>query len=546
MTIGQPLDQAREQFKNLPNEVLIKYRSDPNADVGGLPVSLLAGMELARRAAFQSQAAQQAAANTPPTVVDGAAQTLGLAPPPAAPAVPGQPPAVPGQPPVAPGGIAGVPAQPPAAPQEMQQAPAPQAPQPAPQAPQPAPGFSSGGAVAFAEGGTTPSTDVQIEQELRRQLESDKAVAEAANDPVKVAEITAKLSGITNPRYSAPAGAMQPAASPQAPQNPQALLEMLRTQGPAQKAYAELLKAHQGHLENYKPGTLTDEQRSEMLQREFEKNQAISKPYYDKQSQLLEEERKSATSGDPANSALLRMGLSMMGGRGNLASIIGQSGLGALDYYGKAQQEQAAALREARKGEMGLIRSRMADERGDRTSAQSYVTDAERRALSAQSADDARRAGLLGISERNASAEDRERLAIAQRIEEMRRNQEREAQRREDLAAQERRHQETIANRVAIAGIQAGKGSGNNDVRNKAKFIEDSVGEVDKQIAKAKETLTDIRIPETVKAQIRAELAGLEGQRNQLRKAWGDLVGVPMTPTTPSTAGRTIDFGAIK
>ena len=172
MSIGQPLEKLRKDFELLPNETLIQYRSDPNVDAEGLPMSLLAGMELARRAAFQSQAAQQAAANTPPTVVDGAVQALGLAPPPPPPAppaaVPGQPPAVPGQPPVAPGGIAGVPAQPPAAPQEMQQVPQP-APQ-APQAPQPAPGFSSGGAVAFAGGGATPSTDVQIEQELLRQL----------------------------------------------------------------------------------------------------------------------------------------------------------------------------------------------------------------------------------------------------------------------------------------------------------------------------------------------------------------------------------------
>jgi hypothetical protein len=179
MSIGQPLEKLRKDFELLPNEVLIQYRSDPAKDAEGLPMSLLAGMELARRAAFQSQAAQQAAANTPPTVVDGATQALGLTPPPAPPA---QPAAAPGQPPVAPGGIAGVPAQPTAAPQPMQQAPQPmqQAPQPMQQAPQPmqqapAPGFSGGGAVAFAEGGMSQTPDAYLTSSIE-DIEDDPSL----------------------------------------------------------------------------------------------------------------------------------------------------------------------------------------------------------------------------------------------------------------------------------------------------------------------------------------------------------------------------------
>ena len=236
MSIGQPLEKLRKDFELLPNEVLIQYRSAPDQDAEGLPMSLLAGMELARRAAFQSQAAQQAAANTPPTVVDGATQALGLTPPPAPPA---QPAAVPGQPPVAPGGIAGVPAQPPVAPQPMQQAPQPmqQAPQPMQQAPQPmqqapAPGFSGGGAVAFAEGGMSQTPDaylplsienieddpsLPLSERKRRTLarirqsfatrsdDSDLSFSQRWNKPEgpRVSDVYHETAGARNPTYKA-------------------------------------------------------------------------------------------------------------------------------------------------------------------------------------------------------------------------------------------------------------------------------------------------------------------------------------------------------
>jgi DNA-binding protein YbaB len=441
----------------------------------------------------------------------------------------------------------------------MQQAPQPmqQAPQPMQQAPQemqqaPAPGFSGGGAVAFSRGGMSPSTDVHIDQAILRELQMAESEAEAANDPGKVAEIRAKMSGLSS-RLSTPAGAMQPATSPQVPKTPQDLYDMLREPGPATKAYAEALTAQQERLKGYKPALFDDATRAKMVADEFAKNQAVSKPFYDKQSQLLEEERKAAASGDSFNSSLMRLGLGMMlPNRGNLASTFGRSGIDAMNYYDQAEQAKAAALREARKGEMGLIRSRMADERGDRTSAQTYVSEAERRALTAQTGEDTRQAGLLGLSERNKTEEERRQQANAQRIETMRRNQEREEEMRLarlDRDEQAKERAQIARERIAemAAGRGAGRGSGDSDIRAKAKFIEDTVNEVDKKIAKLKEKETDRTTLPPERARIKADIAVLEEERKKLRTTWGALVGVSM-PTSPSSAagwsGRKQDGGS--
>lgn len=138
MSIGQSLEETRRNLRFVPTQNLMEYKQNPEKKaIDGIPLDMLAGLELSRRADFQQE---QTAMNAPnpqqmPTVIDAKAQqAMGIqslvpqgspqgapqgapqmaqgAPAPApAPAPQGQPPAPQGAP------------QP--APQQMAQAPAP-------------------------------------------------------------------------------------------------------------------------------------------------------------------------------------------------------------------------------------------------------------------------------------------------------------------------------------------------------------------------------------------------------------------------------------
>jgi hypothetical protein len=143
MSIGPSLEQTRKDLRLMPTQALMQYKQNPSKQaVDGMPMDMLAGLELSRRAQLQQE---QVAKNAPnpqqmPTVVDQAAMGLaGMAqqPAPAMPGAPAQfqssappPPAAPPQ--AAPQGAPAVP------PQQMAQAPTgPQMPtQPTQQQPQ--------------------------------------------------------------------------------------------------------------------------------------------------------------------------------------------------------------------------------------------------------------------------------------------------------------------------------------------------------------------------------------------------------------------------
>lgn len=94
MSIGPSLEQTRKDLRLMPTQALMQYKQNPSKQaVDGMPMDMLAGLELSRRAQLQQE---QVAKNAPnpqqmPTVVDQAAMGLaGMAQQPA-PAMPGAP-----------------------------------------------------------------------------------------------------------------------------------------------------------------------------------------------------------------------------------------------------------------------------------------------------------------------------------------------------------------------------------------------------------------------------------------------------------------------
>ena len=116
--IGQSLEQVRKDLRLMPTPVLMQYKQNPGKQaIDGVPLDMLAGLELSRRAEVQqAQIARMAPNAQMPTVVDQQAMGLmGMAQQPAVnPAMPGQSPQFAAQ------------QVPEAAPQQMVQAPQPQ------------------------------------------------------------------------------------------------------------------------------------------------------------------------------------------------------------------------------------------------------------------------------------------------------------------------------------------------------------------------------------------------------------------------------------
>lgn len=123
MSIGPSLEAIRKDLRLMPTASLVQYKQNPSKQAfDGVPMDMLAGLELSRRAQLQQEQLAKTAPNPQqmPTVVDQAAQQLAGMPP------QGMPPQ--GVPQQAPQFASAPPQQAPQAPQ--QQAQAPQAPQP--------------------------------------------------------------------------------------------------------------------------------------------------------------------------------------------------------------------------------------------------------------------------------------------------------------------------------------------------------------------------------------------------------------------------------
>jgi hypothetical protein len=94
--IGQSLEQMRKDLRLMPTQALMEYKKNPSKQaIDGMPLDMLAGLELSRRAQLQQEQMAKMAPNPQqmPTVVDQAAMGLaGMAqqPTPQMPGVPAQ------------------------------------------------------------------------------------------------------------------------------------------------------------------------------------------------------------------------------------------------------------------------------------------------------------------------------------------------------------------------------------------------------------------------------------------------------------------------
>ena len=143
MTIGPSLEAIRKDLRLMPTPALVQYKQNPSKQAfDGVPMDMLAGLELSRRAQLQQEQLAKTAPNPQqmPTVVDQAAQQLSGMPPQGMP----QPQGAPQQAPQ----FASAPPQ--QAPQQppQQQAQAPQAPQQPMQPTQQQPQKLSAGGIA--------------------------------------------------------------------------------------------------------------------------------------------------------------------------------------------------------------------------------------------------------------------------------------------------------------------------------------------------------------------------------------------------------------
>jgi hypothetical protein len=157
--IGQSLEQMRKDLRLMPTPALMEYKKNPNKQaIDGMPMDMLAGLELSRRAQLQQEQMAKMAPNPQqmPTVVDQAAMGLaGIAQQPT-PQMPGAPAQFQSSAPPAPPQAAPQGAPQAAPPQQMAQAPAgPQMPtQPTQQQPQ-----------KLAAGGIASLGDMQMQRD---------------------------------------------------------------------------------------------------------------------------------------------------------------------------------------------------------------------------------------------------------------------------------------------------------------------------------------------------------------------------------------------
>jgi len=411
--IGSSLEAVRRDLKYMPTQTLIQYKQNPAKNaVDGIPMDMLAGLELSRRAQMQTElsaAGAQNAANMP-TVTDAAAQQL-----------------------------IGQPQQPPAPqPAPQQPAPPPQqaAPQPQPPAPQPpmpqmqqAPqgglptvnkaaggqitgrvindisdlrdllggGYAGGGIIAFANEGAVPRAGETDEERMRREYEEANAgMATMPNMRAKSAQKQLEMRRAmgegtvfgakkedkkpeavkADEQKAPPLPPLPPSITPPSPNAlTEGLYNLLNTprggggisgvtrqnlkmpempdrsvaeaeirglaNETAEETNARLAqKNFSADLERRKSPFMSPEQLAAEEKIQFDKRQALYGPVNAETQKVLDERRAALEErrGKRLSEAGLQLGLGMLGGRGNLASIISGAGKEAVSAYQKGQE----------------------------------------------------------------------------------------------------------------------------------------------------------------------------------------------------------------
>jgi len=474
--IGQSLEQMRKDLRLMPTPALMEYKKNPGKQaIDGMPMDMLAGLELSRRAQLQQEQVAKMAPNPQqmPTVVDQAAMGLaGIAQQPT-PQMPGAPTqfqssAPPPPPQAAPQGA------PMAPPQQMAQAPAgPQMPtQPTQQQPQrlavgglaslgdmqtqrnqqpPSPldmsgagqplMMARGGIVAFQNNPNQPvDADMPSDEEptstvgnffkgigdfVRRQQAESRATQQRnreANElkreinqtkpglfeqltPTQRAEREKEVKLLQSYRdvgKTTPAPAPAPAADPvkivDVPNqggglNMDAILKQMgggggsvdmskmqamidRYMKPTEQetAYQKLVQDEMGRIRNRQSPEVSEADRQRIIDEQFAKNQATSKPLYDRMQKMIDEERADtkARYADKDADAMIRAGLRGLSSRKPGMQGFFEGAVEGLDYHDKVSELESAANKASRRADMDLMKSRMSDEKGDREAAQRY------------------------------------------------------------------------------------------------------------------------------------------------------------------------------
>jgi hypothetical protein len=485
--IGQSLEQMRKDLRLMPTQALMQYKQNPSKQaIDGMPLDMLAGLELSRRAQLQQEQMAKMAPNPQqmPTVVDQAAMGLaGMAqqPTPQMPGAPAQfqssaPPAPPQAAPQA------------APPQQMAQAPQPpaQPTQPTQQQPQKLavgglaslgdmqdsrdqggipdianmPNMSNsrsmygagqplmlarGGIVAFKDNPNQPvSSDMPSEEEeststignffrgirdsikrqqaesqavqqrnregneLRREINQAKPGLFEALTPTQRAEREKEVKLLQDYRDMGKPEVQPapPAPSTDGPVKPsdirvpqgggpnldailkqmgsggggfdmskmQGMIDRYMTPTEQETAYQNLVKDEMARIRDRQSPEVSEAERQRIIDAQFAKNQATSKPYYDKMQQMIDEERAAnkARYADKDADAMIRAGLRGLSSRKPGMQGFFEGAAEGLDYHDKVSELESAANRANRQANMDLIKSRMSDEKGDRESAQRY------------------------------------------------------------------------------------------------------------------------------------------------------------------------------
>lgn len=493
--IGQSLEQIRKDLRLMPTPALVQYKQNPSKQaIEGIPMDMLAGLELSRRAELQqAQMARMAPSAQMPTVVDQQAMGLmGMAQQPAVnPAMPGQAPQFAAQQAPAPQQATQQPMQAPEQPQgaQMPMQPTQQQPKkmavggivtlgdqmdandqstnyPTPYPPgQPVMMMAGGGIVAFRDNkdqpvdANMPASDDRSQfrkdigsfidslsetpeqaqwrkfvDERRRagapiqyllspaeEYQRNKAVSSFLNDnPEAFKDPAARASFMKDPQgfitsYKKPEPATTTTTAPTTtttgPVTPNDIqitqtggggldinklmsqfrantggsggVTKLKLPPRSEEEQAAIDEANKvlADVKALQSPEIPEAERARMIEEQFKKNQEASKPYYDRATQMLAEERESnrARREDAASNARLRLGLGLLGSRApTFGEGLKEAGLPALDAFERSEELLAQADKANRQAEMDLMRAKLADEKGDRKSAQEYFDSYQR------------------------------------------------------------------------------------------------------------------------------------------------------------------------
>lgn len=438
--IGQSLEQIRKDLRLMPTPALMQYKQNPGKQaIDGVPLDMLAGLELSRRAELQqSQIARMAPNPQMPPVVDQQAMGLmGMAQQPAVnPAMPGQPPQFAAQQAPQPQGMQ-MPMQPTqqqpkkmavgglASLGDMQDARDQGMAPPGMYPPgQPVMRMAGGGIVAFRDNQDQPVAagmpgtmagfdfdDSTVAPERRRPTseEADKIIAarRAQGETLGISQIRDIFEGRLGVPAASTTATPAPADGPVKPEDisvpprntgldinkliaqfggrgggggfgSKELRESITTAmkpTEAETAYRDVVTQATERIRNRPSPEVPEADRARIIKEQFEQNQAVSKPYYERMQQMLEQERGDIKSQreEAASNARLRLGLGLLGSRApTFGEGLKEAGLPALEAVERANELMAQANIKNRQAEMDLGKARMADEKGDREAAQRY------------------------------------------------------------------------------------------------------------------------------------------------------------------------------